>query len=208
MLELQGLQQQQQKKNANHSFKSSITVDQQEVQIVQTDMGQIASFNQTQPFVVNQTGSSTGTQQKKNRTIQLFMQELFDEKAPLADEVTETTNTGGVFQQSIQIDPSTFYGGTSIAKQSFKNQTINIQKIKEVDQHQQPGTQEGSALEEDMEEGAHFSQTQKIPISLIKQQEKVPSANLPAPAQQIFYNPKQGGPKLNNYISQAQNSSK
>jgi hypothetical protein len=35
---------------------------------------------------------------------------------------------------------------------------MTLQKIKELDQ-QNTGTHEGSGLEEDMEEGAHFSQT-------------------------------------------------
>lgn len=51
--------------------------------------------------------------------------------------------------------------------------------------------------DEDMEEGINFNKTQKIPISLIKQQEKIPIHQVP------FYNPKVSGPKLNNYVSQA-----
>lgn len=52
--------------------------------------------------------------------------------------------------------------------------------------------------EDDIEEGVNIANTQKIPISLIKQQEK-----LPQQSQVPFYNPKVSGPKLNNYISQA-----
>ena len=32
---------------------------------------------------------------------------------------------------------------------------------------------EGSAMDEDTEEGIHFNHTQKIPVSLIKQNDKV-----------------------------------
>ena len=46
-----------------------------------------------------------------------------------------------------------------------------------------------------MEEGINLNRTQKIPISLIKQQEKLPVHQVP------FYNPKVTGPKLNNYVS-------
>jgi len=50
-----------------------------------------------------------------------------------------------------------------------------------------------------MEEGAPQNKTQKIPVSLIKQQEKIP-----VPASAVpFYNPRVSGPKLNNYVTQA-----
>jgi len=52
-------------------------------------------------------------------------------------------------------------------------------------------------VDEDIEEGVHFSQTQKIPISLIKHQDKG--------SQQQFYQPTstEKGPKLNNFLKQA-----
>jgi hypothetical protein len=37
---------------------------------------------------------------------------------------------------------------------------------------------EASSLEEDMEEGVHYSHTQKIPISLINQQEKISGSSV------------------------------
>eukprot|EP00347_Sterkiella_histriomuscorum_P009533 403340844 len=207
---------QKQDQGGNHSkknsqIKSNITIESQEVQIIHSQnatQNNQSQFNQTQGIVVNQNSQSSSVSgQKKNRTIQLFMQELFDEKAP----PTEDMQNNQYFAQQVQIEPSTFYGQNQNQqqKQSFKNQTINVSKIKEFD-HQNTITHEGSALEEDMEEGAHFSQTQKIPISLIKQQEKIVSPNNAGPTtmniQTHFYNPKTGGPKLNNYLSQASQS--
>ncbi|CDW76667.1 serine threonine protein kinase [Stylonychia lemnae] len=191
-----GASQQQQSKREEIQ---NITIEQQEVQIVpssqvQSDLVQTQQNYQAQAFIVNQTGSSQSqTGQKKNRTIQLFMQEMFDEKAPSSEDV----NQNQFFAPQLQIEPQTFYGHQ---KQSFKSSTQNIGKIKEYDQ-QVTITYEGSAVDEDMEEGAHFSQTQKIPISLIKQQDKVVTPN--QNVHQQFYNPKQGGPKLNNYLTQA-----
>lgn len=83
----------------------------------------------------------------------------------------------------MQIEPGTFYGSqikpsnstnqSVVSKKSsfVKTQVINLSKIKEIDQQQllQDIT---PVAEDEMEEGAHFVKTQKIPISLINKQEK------------------------------------
>jgi hypothetical protein len=53
----------------------------------------------------NNSHTSSVNGQKKNRTIQLFMQELFDEKAP------EDLQSQQTYEQ--QMEPNTFYQGSS-----------------------------------------------------------------------------------------------
>ena len=63
--------------------------------------------------------------------------------------------------------------------------------------------------DEEVEENANFSHTQKIPASLVRHQDKLSGDlhHLTQPTE-TFFNPKPlcGQPKLNNYLSQASKS--
>jgi hypothetical protein len=70
-----------------------------------------------------------------------------------------------------QVDPQIFYNPIVLKSnqiQNFKNQTMSLNKIKELDSQYVGSSMPNEVPDEDMEEGVHFNKTQKIPISLIK----------------------------------------
>ena len=68
-----------------------------------------------QPIGTTPVGSAsqqqvpTESQSKKNKTIQLFMSELFDEKAPSTEEVLSSGGNQPTMQTQVQIEASNFY---------------------------------------------------------------------------------------------------
>ena len=81
---------------------------------------------------------------------------------------------------------------------SLKNQTMTLHKMKELDHNNASGPATLDVADDDIEEGVNFNKTQKIPISMIKQQQDKISVHQVAPP---FYNPTHNGPKFNNYVS-------
>ncbi len=77
---------------------------------------------------------------------------MFDEKVPQTEGNDSVNQLHSI--TSNQVDPTTFYGN----KDSFKNQTTDARSIRETDKYPGINLECGSSgLDEDMEEGVHFS---------------------------------------------------